>query len=163
MVLTVKPVATASLSVTGPNPTCAGSPSAITFTGTSNSIVTYKVNSGANQTINIGPGGTTILNTGNLSANTTYTLVNVAYPGLPCTQTLNQFVTVNVTSAPTAVAGTISPICSNSGAVNITTGASATNASSISWTSNGTGTITNSTSINGATYTPGAGESGLLT
>ena len=70
--------------------------------------------------------------------------------------------TLTISQAPTAVAGTDVTACSNA-AVDITTGSSATNNVSILWTSNGTGTITNPTSLTAATYTPGAGETGPVT
>jgi hypothetical protein len=64
-----------------------------------------------------------------------------------------------ITAAPTAVAGTAVATCSNSGAVNITAGASATNQSGVTWsTSNGTGAFTNATSLTTATYTPSAAD-----
>ena len=50
--------------------------------------------------------------------------------------------TLNVTG-PTAIAGTSLSTCSTTGAVNITAGSSATNYTSVTWTSNGTGTFAN--------------------
>ena len=63
-----------------------------------------------------------------------------------------------ITPAPTAVAGTAMATCSNTGAVNITAGSSATNNTGIAWTSNGTGTFANATSLTTATYTPSAAD-----
>ncbi|MFI5423150.1 MAG: proprotein convertase P-domain-containing protein, partial [Nitrososphaerales archaeon] len=65
---------------------------------------------------------------------------------------------VVINAAPTAVAGTPVSTCANSGAVNITAGSSATNQSSVLWTSSGTGTFTNANSLTGATYTPSAAD-----
>jgi len=73
------------------------------------------------------------------------------------------FYTVNVTGAPTAVAGTNITMCTNAGATNITTGSTATNNAGINWTSNGAGTIANANSLTLATYTPGVGEVGNVT
>ena len=58
-------------------------------------------------------------------------------------QSLRKYCTVLLTSAPTAVAGAAMATCANSGPVNITMGSSATNSSSVVWTSSGTGTISN--------------------
>jgi len=68
-----------------------------------------------------------------------------------------------ITAAPTAVAGTDVSTCSNSGAVNIIAGSSATNTSLVTWTSDGTGTLNFIHSLTGATYTPGASETGSVT
>ncbi len=65
---------------------------------------------------------------------------------------------VTITATPTSVAGTDIPTCSNTGAVNITAGSSATNYSSVTWTSNGTGTFANANSLTTATYTPSAAD-----
>lgn len=66
---------------------------------------------------------------------------------------------ITVNPPPTAVAGEDLFTCSNSGAVNITSGASAYNHSSVAWTSSGTaGTIDNANSLTEATYSPSAGD-----
>ena len=66
---------------------------------------------------------------------------------------------VTITAAPTAIAGTAIQTCSTSPAVNITAGSSATNFSTIAWTtSNGTGTFSNPNSLTLATYTPSAAD-----
>ncbi|MCX6290302.1 MAG: T9SS type A sorting domain-containing protein [Bacteroidetes bacterium] len=66
--------------------------------------------------------------------------------------------TLTITTAPTAVAGTAVSTCSNSGAVNITVGSSATNQASVAWTSSGTGTFANANSLTLCTYTPSAAD-----
>lgn len=66
--------------------------------------------------------------------------------------------TLFITAAPTAVAGTTVNTCSTTGAVNITAGASATNQASVLWTSSGSGTFTNATSLTLCTYTPSAAD-----
>jgi hypothetical protein len=66
--------------------------------------------------------------------------------------------TINITAAPTAVAGTAVSTCANSGAVNITAGSGATNQSGVTWTSSGTGTFANANSLTLATYDPSAAD-----
>lgn len=65
---------------------------------------------------------------------------------------------INVIPSVTAVAGTAIATCSNSGAVNITAGSSASNYASVVWTSDGTGTFNNASSLMDATYTPSAAD-----
>ena len=110
--VTVNPTATATLSAVQPT-VCSNSGTNVTFTGTPNTVVTYKIGSGVNQTIALNAAGTAILSTGNLTANTTYNLVSVAYSTAPaCSQPLTGSVTVTVNPVATAMisAGT-SPIC----------------------------------------------------
>jgi len=66
--------------------------------------------------------------------------------------------TLTITPAATAVAGTAISTCSNAGAVNITAGSSASNNTGVLWTSNGSGTFSNATSLTDATYTPSAAD-----
>jgi len=66
--------------------------------------------------------------------------------------------TLTITAAPTAVAGTAVLTCSNSGAVNIAVGSSATNQASVTWSSSGTGTFANANSLTTATYAPSAAD-----
>lgn len=85
------------------------------------------------------------------------TLTLTAYGLTPCgTTTATKTLTFNPN--PTAVAGTIITTCSSDGAVNITTGSSATNHTSVLWSSNGTGTFTDADSLTLATYTPSAAD-----
>ncbi|MGE5318503.1 MAG: beta strand repeat-containing protein, partial [Chloroflexota bacterium] len=65
---------------------------------------------------------------------------------------------INVFPPATAFAGNPILTCTNSGEVNIFDGANASNQTSILWTSNGTGTLTNATSLTLATYTPSAAD-----
>ena len=65
---------------------------------------------------------------------------------------------VTITAAPTAVAGTAVATCSNNPPVNITAGSSATNYSTIIWTSSGTGSFANANSLTTAIYTPSAAD-----
>lgn len=66
--------------------------------------------------------------------------------------------TILILPTTTAVSGNNIYTCSNSGAVNITAGSSATNYSSIVWTSNGTGNFNNPNSLTTAIYTPSAAD-----
>ncbi|MFN7014433.1 MAG: hypothetical protein ACK4ON_09220, partial [Bacteroidia bacterium] len=66
--------------------------------------------------------------------------------------------TLTINSLPTAIAGTEINTCATEGAVNITTGSNATNYTSVTWTSSGTGTFTNENSLTNCTYTPSAAD-----
>ena len=95
-----KPLPTAEIS--GGNTVCEGQSASIQFNGTSGATVTYTINGGAPQTALLN-GGLFTLNTGPLSANTTYALVSASLDG--CSQNLSGSTTVSVTPAPTASIG----------------------------------------------------------
>ncbi|WP_116524338.1 LamG-like jellyroll fold domain-containing protein, partial [Seonamhaeicola aphaedonensis] len=117
---------TASIS-TSATPICEGTSSTITFDvdahENSDIIITYNINGGANQTINLttdasNPLGTSsgsathVLNTGALSSTTTYNLVSVAYANNPaCTQNIGASATVNVDPLNTVEAGGPDTVC----------------------------------------------------
>jgi hypothetical protein len=82
----------------------------------------------------------------------TLTASNAGCPSVVSTKTMT------ITSAPTAVAGSNFTSCYTSGAINITAGSSATNYTSITWTSSGTGTFSNPNSLTTCTYTPSAAD-----
>lgn len=84
------------------------------------------------------------------SVTLTLTVYNAGCPNVTSTKTL----TINGTA--TSVAGTAVNACVIGGPVNITAGSSATNYSSVAWTSNGTGTFTNANSLTLCTYNPSA-------
>jgi hypothetical protein len=86
------------------------------------------------------------------SVTITLTASNGGCPNVISTKTLT------IVGAATAVAGSAINTCSTTGAVNITTGSNATNQSSVTWTSNGSGIITNANSLTACTYTPSAAE-----
>ncbi len=77
----------------------------------------------------------------------------------PCSPTSDQL-TIYFTQPPSANAGANSSTCQ--GVPYTVSGASAQNYSSILWTHNGTGTLTNATTLT-PTYTPGTGEIGTVT
>jgi large repetitive protein len=81
--------------ISGTTTICSGSSSIITFSGTPNATVTYTINGGSNQTITLNAGGSATLNTGVLTANTTYNLVNVALASCSQNQSGSAVVTVN--------------------------------------------------------------------
>ncbi len=75
----------------------------------------------------------------------------------PCgTVTSTKFFTVS--ELPIANPGPTATTCSSAGAANITFGSSASNHSSVTWTSSGTGTFTNPNSLATCTYTPSAAD-----
>ncbi|UAY50643.1 PKD-like domain-containing protein [Ferruginibacter albus] len=65
---------------------------------------------------------------------------------------------ITIVTSPTANSGNALTTCSTSGALNITSGASAANQTSVAWTSSGTGTFANASSLTTATYTPSAAD-----
>ncbi|RZJ69252.1 T9SS type B sorting domain-containing protein [Flavobacterium sp.] len=121
------PMPTASINA-NPLTICANQNSTINFVGTPNAVITYKVGSGANQTIALNASGTASFTTSGLTSNTTYSLVSVASPTLTtCVTNLNGAVTVAVNSLPTASVSVLSPVCYGSAAtVNFTGTANAT-------------------------------------
>ncbi len=138
ILITVIPAPTASVAVQ--SPICLGENSTITFTGTPNTIVTYTIDGGADQTIQIGASGSATI-TNSYTVNTTITLVSVSLTGsYTCPTPLSQTVTINVTQIPVvAISGTTS-ICSGESATITFTG---TAGSTVTYTINGvTSTIT---------------------
>ncbi len=75
---------------------CSGSSTNISFAGTPNATITYTVNNGPNQTIVLNGAGAATLNTGALTANTTYTLVSVAVGS--CSDVYNTSAVVTILS-----------------------------------------------------------------
>ncbi|MGN6605026.1 MAG: beta strand repeat-containing protein, partial [Ginsengibacter sp.] len=90
------------------------------------------------------------------SGTVTLTLTSTKTTGNPNCKVLTDNMVLTVVPLPTAAAGTAISTCSNSGSVNITTGSTATNYASVTWTSSGTGTFANANSLTTATYTPSA-------
>lgn len=107
---------TASISAS-PAVLCANQTSTVSFNGTPNAVVTYKVGSGANQTTNLNASGSASITTPALTADTTYTLVSVTSPILnTCSASINNAVTIFVNSLPTASFSSNSPVCHGSSA-----------------------------------------------
>ncbi|MFN8274431.1 MAG: choice-of-anchor D domain-containing protein [Flavobacteriaceae bacterium] len=120
--------------------TASGSTAIVTFTSGAPGTGTFT-------TPALNPGVTTV----------TITAINSA-GACSVTPASNNTVNITVNTTPTANAGTAVNTCSTSGAVNITGGSSATNYSSVQWTSSGTGTFTNATDLTTCTYTPSAAD-----
>lgn len=146
--VTVTPTPTATISYTG-GPFCSTTGAVnVTFSGASTGGTYSATPSGL--TINPGTGKITPSS----SAAGIYTVTYTFAAANGCAQYTTS-APVTITAAPTAVAGADMNTCSNSGAVDITTGAIATNYSSVLWTSGGSGgTIANAGLLTGATYTP---------
>jgi gliding motility-associated-like protein len=109
---------------------CSGTGTSVTFNGTPDAVITYQVNGGANQTVTLDSTGNGVVQTGNLSANATYTAVSASYPGpLACTQVIgaNVNTTVNINPLPTATISGTATICSGTGTnISVTGTANAT-------------------------------------
>nr|WP_294775004.1 LamG-like jellyroll fold domain-containing protein [uncultured Flavobacterium sp.] len=82
----------------------------------------------------------------------TLTASNTSCPSVSSNKTLT------FTLAPFVDAGSDIATCSTCGTVNITANSSASNYTSIVWTSSGTGTFTNANSLTACTYTPSAAD-----
>ncbi|MFV8378400.1 LamG-like jellyroll fold domain-containing protein [Flavobacterium sp. LB3R33] len=171
MIITVLPLPTANISVTGANPICNGSTSNITFTATPNTTLTYTVSGiGGSSTINIGASGTATLTTAALTSSTTYTLTNVSYTSATtCSQIVSGTAIVTVNTAPTVNAGGPNVVCQSPTPSPITLsgatigGGATTGAWSVT---SGGGTLSNTTqtaSPANVTYTPAANFSGTVT
>ncbi len=152
-------------------PVCGASPSAaVTLHTTTMPVGTYTVTynlSGATTatgntatvTLNAGIPNTGTFNTTTLNiGTTTVTITNIASSVCNNAVASNNTASVLVATGPTAVAGTAVTTCATSGAVNITAGSGASNYTSVLWTSSGTGTFTNDTSLTTCTYTPSAAD-----
>ena len=162
---------TSSASATGT--LCSSSSSVVTLRSTSLTTGTYTVTynlsgsttatgSTATMSFNSGSPGTGIFNTSTLNVGTTtITITNLSSGTCNSTISLNNTASTTVIAAPTAVAGANINTCSTTGAVNITSGATATNYTSILWTSSGTGTFANSNSLTSCTYLPSAADIAL--
>jgi hypothetical protein len=82
------------------------------------------------------------------------TLTLTAFATAPCSADATDDMTLSITGAPTANAGTDAAICSTD---TYTLSGSATNQTSVFWTTAGDGTFDDATLLN-ATYTPGSGD-----
>jgi hypothetical protein len=155
LVVTIRPTPTATISAT--NPICSGTSTNITFNGTANTTVSYKVNAGAVQTISIDGTGTVNLNTGILSSNTTYLLTGIIYTtGISCSNPLSQSLTIVLNTPVATNAGTDQTVCASS--PNVTLAGIITGGATTGTWSGGAGTFApNNTTLN-AVYTPSAAE-----
>jgi len=150
--------------ITG-SPFCAGNavsvPYTITGTYISGNVFTAQLSDASGSfaaPINIGTLTSTAAGTisatipGGQASGTGYKIrVVSSYPAATGAQSAS---TLTINAAATAVAGTAITTCSNSGAVNITAGSSASNNSGITWSTTTGGTFTNANSLTLATYNP---------
>jgi gliding motility-associated-like protein len=113
--ITVNPIPTATIS--GTTAICSGTGTTISFSGTPNATVTYKINSGPNRILVLDAVGKSTLVTGALTANSSYDLVSVALG--TCSQTQTGNATVSINAPPTASISGTTAICSGTG-TNIT-------------------------------------------
>lgn len=84
----------------------------------------------------------------------TITITSISSSVCSTSLTANNSVQVQVSPVPTAQAGPTLGLCETQSSINVTAGSTASNYSSILWTSNGTGTFSDATSLDGAVYTP---------
>jgi hypothetical protein len=80
--------------ITGSTQLCSGASTTIAFSGNPNGVITYNVNGGAAQNVTLNGSGNATVNTGELSANTTYNLVSVAVGS--CSSAIGTSAVVNV-------------------------------------------------------------------
>lgn len=157
MTIDIRPAPSASVSIAGNNPVCSGTSSAVQFTGTPGTIITYRINAGANQTIPLDGSGSALLSTPSLNINTTYNLISIAYSsGLPCTRTISGSATITVNQPVSVNAGPDQVVCVTNPAV-ILAGSIGNGAISGSW-NGGTGSFAPGRAALNATYTPSAQE-----
>ena len=153
LILTIRPDLFATIS--GDATICEGSSSTITFTSNPNTVITY--NDGTtDQTITVGGTGTETLDSGPLTATTTYTLVSVDWATVPsCSKTVTATATVTVNPAATADAGIPQTVCAD-GTVTLN-GSVGGGATSGIWSTSGDGAFDDN-SLLAAVYTPGASD-----
>ncbi|MDT0647518.1 LamG-like jellyroll fold domain-containing protein [Zunongwangia sp. F260] len=111
MIISFKDSPTASIAT--PAAICTGSSTNLTITGTPNSRVTYRKGTQTGLTVDIGTSGTATIASGNLTANTVFTLTGITNLDSPtCSNTsLSSAATVTVTQTPTATISYAGPYC----------------------------------------------------
>jgi hypothetical protein len=110
--VTVRAPATATISINGSNPICAGSTTSIKFTGPSNGTVIYNINGGSDISASLNNGGNFVLTTAALTSNTTYNLVSAAYGDAPnCSNPVTGTVTVVVSNISLSIQSQINVSC----------------------------------------------------
>ncbi|KAB1155540.1 T9SS type B sorting domain-containing protein [Flavobacterium luteum] len=109
--ISINPKPTVSISSSGTS--CSGNAIDVTFTGTPNANVTYRINGGVVQNINIGSSGVAVLNI-ILSATSTFKLESITLINPPnCSQLLSEETIINVTQPPVAGSNANLSICSD--------------------------------------------------
>ena len=136
--------------ISGNTTICSGTSTNITFGGLGNSIITYQLNGGENQTITLSnpgsPDWTNSISTGNITETATYTVISAELPGNPSclTDITGQSATVSISGSPT-ISLSNSQACAGEAATLTTTAGF----DSYSWSSSG-GSFTSTT--NEATF-----------
>jgi hypothetical protein len=163
--LTIRPIPTATISGTTTLCQNAASPD-ITFTNPMALpvTITYTINGGANQTINVAANSTATVAVPTGTAGTfIYNLVSVAYQSAPaCPNPITGSATVVIDPIPTcSVSGPTSVFAGSPGNTYTTTILPAGGTVTYAWTISGNGTITGPT--NGSSVTVTAGAAGTYT
>lgn len=157
MTINIRPEPAATIQISGLNPVCAGSTSSVRINATPNTTVIYRINSGGNQSVSIGAGGSAELSTGIINSTTTYSLVSIAYADqYACMRTLTGSAIITVNPAAVVNAGPDQVVCASSPAV-ILAGSVSGGAISGLW-SGGTGTFLPGNTALNATYIPSQSE-----
>lgn len=153
--VTVTATAAAAGAISGTSTVCAGQNGVNYSVETIANANTYTwMYSGTGAFIN-GTGSSVYINFG---YNATSGTLSVAGTNSCGSGTVSSYV-ITVNPLTVVAAGNDQTTCSSSGAVNITSGASASVGSTVVWTSNnGTGTFANANSLTDATYTPGQAD-----
>ncbi|TDU34338.1 immunoglobulin I-set domain protein [Gelidibacter sediminis] len=170
MKIIIRALPTATVASNGP--ICEGNPGSVTFTGTPNTTITFRVGTGTDQTINLGAGtsgtATVTYTTGALTANTDVVIQSVAYTNnAACTNafTTKPQTTIVVNSLNTVTPGPALTACQSATPSPITlSGASIGNGAQGQWTIvSGGGSLSNTaftTNPETVTYTPAANYNG---
>lgn len=99
--LTIVPLPAATIASSAS--VCDGNSAVVTFSGTPNAEITYRVDAGADQFITLGPDGQASVPTPVLNTATTYELVYVTSPvSATCNQAISGMVTIAVNQPPVA-------------------------------------------------------------
>ena len=111
--ITINIIAIPTATISATTAICSGNPATVSFTGTPNAIVTYIINSSANQFQTLDSSGLATLLIPSLTTTMQVVLISVASPTFPvCVQSLSQAVTINLITTPTASISALTPICS---------------------------------------------------
>ncbi len=164
--VTVNPKPDISVSA-ATSPICAGENAVFNLTGTANVEVTYNINNGGNQTVNLDANGEATVTVNGATTNQTLNLVSVGNTTTNCSQNLTGMATVIVNQPATVTAGTAQTICQTKTVDLVNIGASIGGGATTGvWSTSGDGTFTGGTAFGAATaYVPGANDKklGLVT
>lgn len=157
--VTVNPLPTANVSAAA-TPICAGENAVFNLMGTANAEVTYNLNNGSDQTVNLDANGVAAVTVNNAIDNQIITLVSVRDTSTNCSQNLSDMATVVVNQPATVTAGTAQTICQTKTVDLVNIGASIGGSATTGvWSTSGDGTFTGGTAFGAATaYVPGAND-----